>query len=230
MMLERMRRGDQERNQGQEQRRPATKEPEVHLVVNEQENSILANAPPDKLAVVRQAVQALDVPASESRRSDAVTRMKIYRTKSIDPDAMADLIQELVAMGKLQTNTQVQSDDESNTLIVYAVPADHLAIANLVSQVDEDGRDVRIIRCGNSTSTTRRKRSSCCCRVNRTGRDAVAVKAATRVSVSRPTSSAIACCSGPPTRSTPRSIRCWPSWVKISSERPGLAAAVRCAC
>jgi type II secretory pathway component GspD/PulD (secretin) len=148
MLLERMRRGggDQERNQGQEQRRPAQREAEVHLVVNEQENSILANAPPDKLAVVRQAVQALDVPAVEGRRgSDAITRMKIYRTKAIDPDAMAEMIQELVAMGKLQSNTQVQSDDDSNTLIVYAVPADHLAIANLVSQVDEDGRDVRII-------------------------------------------------------------------------------------
>ncbi len=71
--------------------------------------------------------------------------MKIYRTKAIDPDAMRDLIQELVNVGKLQSNTQVQADDDSNTLIVYATPQDHLAIANLVSQVDDDGRDVRII-------------------------------------------------------------------------------------
>ena len=71
--------------------------------------------------------------------------MKIYRTKAIDPDAMRDLIQELINVGKLQSNTQVQADDDSNTLIVYATPQDHLAIANLVSQVDDDGRDVRII-------------------------------------------------------------------------------------
>lgn len=147
MQFERMRRGrDSDRNRNENNRQPQQQEAEVHLVINEHENSILANAPPDKLAVVRQAVQALDVPsAANSRFSDAVTRMKIYRTKSIDPEAMSDLIEDLVEMGKLAKNTQVQEDDDSNTLIVYASPADHLAIANLVSQIDDDGRDVRII-------------------------------------------------------------------------------------
>jgi len=140
-------REEQDKNPKQDVRRTAQQEPEVHLVINEQENSILANAPPDKLAVVRQAVEALDVPSSDAgRASDAVTRMKIYRTKNIDPDAMMELIEELVRMGKLQANTQVKGDDDSNTLIVYATPVDHLAIANLVSQIDEDDRDVRIVR------------------------------------------------------------------------------------
>jgi len=135
-----------DKNKNQNVQRTERQQAEVHLVLNEQENSILANAPPDKLAVIRQAVQALDVPsAANSRLSDAVTRMKIYRTKSIDPEAMQELIEDLVETGKLAKNTQVQSDDNSNTLIVYASPVDHLAIANLVSQVDDDGRDVRII-------------------------------------------------------------------------------------
>jgi type II secretory pathway component GspD/PulD (secretin) len=140
--------GDGEnRERNQNQRGPARQEAEVHLVINEQENSILANAPPDKLAVVRQAVEALDVPPSGAgRASDAVTRMKIYRTKNLDPDAMTELIQELVQMGKLGSSTQIQGDDNSNTLIVYATPVDHMAIANLVSQIDEEDRDVRIIR------------------------------------------------------------------------------------
>ncbi len=140
-------RSEEGRNNNNEEGRRATRqEPEVHLVVNEQENSILAHARPDKLAVIGQAVQALDVPSSGAGGvRDTVTRMKIYRTKAIDPDAMRDLIQELINVGKLQSNTQVQADDDSNTLIVYATPQDHLAIANLVSQVDDDGRDVRII-------------------------------------------------------------------------------------
>jgi type II secretory pathway component GspD/PulD (secretin) len=91
-------------------------------------------------------VQALDVPSSAGNRgSDAATRMRIYRTKGIDPEPMADMIQELVGMGKLATSTQVQADDNSNTLIVYATPADHMAIANLVDQIGDTGRDVRII-------------------------------------------------------------------------------------
>jgi type II secretory pathway component GspD/PulD (secretin) len=59
---------------------------------------------------------------------------------------MQELIEDLVETGKLAKNTQVQSDDNSGTLIVYASPVDHLAIANLVSQIDDDGRDVRIIK------------------------------------------------------------------------------------
>ena len=135
------------KNQGQNQAaKPAHAEPEVHLVVNEQENSILANAPPDKLAIVRQAVQALDVPsAAGDKDNEALTRMRIYRTKSVDPDSIAEMIGNLIEMGKLESTTQVQADDNSNTVIVYATPADHLAIANLVSQIDEDGRDMRII-------------------------------------------------------------------------------------
>ena len=151
MQFMRMReqRGDSDRgreNNNNNNRNAQPKEPEVHLVVNEQENSILANAPPDKLAVVRQAVQALDVPsATGGRGSDAMTRMRIYRTKGIDPEPMADMIQELVGLGKLATSTQVQADDDSNTLIVYATPSDHMAIANLVDQIGDTGRDVRII-------------------------------------------------------------------------------------
>ena len=140
-------RGEEDKNRNNNNNRPSQREEQpVHLVINEQENSILANAPPDKLAVIRQSVQALDVPSAASTRlSDAVTRMKIYRTKTMDPDALQQLIEDLVESGKLAKTTQVQSDDDSNTLVVYASPTDHLAIANLVSQIDDDGRDVRVV-------------------------------------------------------------------------------------
>ena len=134
------------KNLGKEAANIMRRDPEVHLVVNESENSILANAPPDKMAIIRQAIEALDVASSGTRPGvGAATKMKIYRTKAIDPDTMAEMINELVEAGKLQSNTHVEADDDSNTLIVYAVPEDHLAIANLVSQIDDDGRDVRII-------------------------------------------------------------------------------------
>ena len=135
--------------QGGEQRRPVRSTPDVHLVVNNQENSILANAPPDKIALIRQAVQALDVALSDGARlRENVTRMRIYRTKSLDPESIEDMVANLIEMGKLQSTTKVQADDDSNMLIVYATPADHMAIANLVSQIEEDGRDVRIIKLG----------------------------------------------------------------------------------
>lgn len=134
------------KNLGADARKVVRGEPDVHLVINEQKNSILANAPPDKLAVIRQAVQAIDVPADDSGpQLTNLTRMKIYRTKAVDPDAVQDLINDLIAKGKLGRSTQAEADDDSNMLIVYATPEDHLAIANLVSQFDDDGRDARVL-------------------------------------------------------------------------------------
>jgi type II secretory pathway component GspD/PulD (secretin) len=142
---ERNRNEEPGRNSNAEPQRLLPREAEVHLVISESENSVLVNAPADKVAIIREAITALDVPSSaSSSANDTVTRMKIYRTKAIDPDALRDLIKGLVAGGKLQSDTQVQSDDNSHTLIVYATQRDHLSIANLISQID-DGREVRII-------------------------------------------------------------------------------------
>ena len=39
------------------------KEAEVHLIVNTRKNSVVAHAPPDKMAIIEKAVEALDVDA-----------------------------------------------------------------------------------------------------------------------------------------------------------------------
>ena len=76
---------------------------DVHLLANEKENSILANAPPDKMAIIAQAVKTLDV-ASENGDNllQNVQRMQVYRLSGIDPQSLIDLLDNV---GNLEPTT-----------------------------------------------------------------------------------------------------------------------------
>lgn len=116
----------------------------VSLVVNERRNSILATAPPDKLAIIRQAIAALDIPEPDLD-ADAVLQMRVYRVGSFEPDDAKDLIESLRDSGRFEKTTHVEADDDGHRLIVYATPADHLAIAGLVEEFEGTERRASII-------------------------------------------------------------------------------------
>lgn len=116
----------------------------VYLVVNRRENSILANGPPNLIAVVSQAVKTLDVP-SENDQSllQNPNRMQVYRLSAIDPDAFAEVLQEL---GQLDPNTQVKVDKKNKAIIVQGTLADHLTIRQLVDRMDGTDRSFHVVR------------------------------------------------------------------------------------
>lgn len=116
----------------------------VYLVVNRRENSILANGPPNLIAVVAQAVKTLDVP-SENDQSllQNPNRMQVYRLSAIDPEAFAEVLQEL---GQLDPNTQVKVDKKNKAIIVQGTLADHLTIRQLVDRMDGTDRNFQVVR------------------------------------------------------------------------------------
>ncbi len=61
------------------------KKPDTFLVVNEKENSIVVNAPPDKLEIVRQTIETLDKPLPETESSwQTVSRVKVHSVNGFD--------------------------------------------------------------------------------------------------------------------------------------------------
>ncbi len=122
---------------------PPKSKPEVYLVANKRKNSILANAPPDVMAKIEQAIEALDVPTEKAhsllRNMD---RMQVYRLESVDPDALIDTLEEL---GDLDFDTRLEADDENNAIVAYASLADHLTIRALVEKLDGGGRRAEVI-------------------------------------------------------------------------------------
>lgn len=115
---------------------------EVRLLANERENSILATAPPDKMAIVSQAVKTLDVQATQEHLLQNLQRMQVYRLSGIDPQSLVDLLDEV---GHLDPTTKLQIDGKNKSIVAYASLADHLTIKMLVERLDGTGRKFQVI-------------------------------------------------------------------------------------
>ena len=111
---------------------------EIHLLANERKNSIIVNAPPDKMAVISQAVKILDVSTVPEESIIAnIERVQVYRLENVEPDAVIKMIED---MGSLDHRTRLEADDENNAIIASATLVDHVTIRTLVDRLDRGGR------------------------------------------------------------------------------------------
>lgn len=148
MMQQQQQQAMMEQMAAQQGGRPAPaarkEEAKVQIVVNQRENSLLAHAPPDKMAVIAQAVKTLDVPSSrESSLLKNVNRMQVYRLAALDPEAIIKLLNE---NGNLDPLTRLEPDKKNKAIIAYASLADHVTIRTLVEKLDGSDRQFEVIR------------------------------------------------------------------------------------
>lgn len=144
MAQQQMMMAQQQGQPGQQPPQPAKKEPQVFLVVNSRENSILANAPPDKMAVIEQAVAVVDVPQDSTTGLLAnIHKMQVYRLAGVTPDALVKVLKEL---GSLDPTTRLEIDQKNRAIIAYAPLADHVLIRTLVEKLDGAGRRFEVIQ------------------------------------------------------------------------------------
>lgn len=119
-------------------------EKKVYLVVNNRRNSILVQAPADKMAVITQAVKTLDVDTGEGGNLlEALNNTKIYRLAAIDPEPFVKVLGEL---GNLDPRTQIKVDRDNQALIVSGPLADHYIISELLKKLDGTDRRFEVIR------------------------------------------------------------------------------------
>lgn len=117
---------------------------EVSLVANVRKNSVLAVAPPDKMAIIAQAIEVLDVPSRQgSPLAGTVTRMQIYRLAAIDPEPLVKTLEEI---GDLDPSTRLQADKKNRAIIAYAPLADHVTIRALIEKLDGSERKFEVIQ------------------------------------------------------------------------------------
>lgn len=129
---------------GQPQPPQAKPAPTVNLVVNQRENSILANAPANQMAIIAEAVKVIDVP---SERANGLlrnmNRMQVYRLAQVDPEVLVKVLQE---NGDLDPTTRVQADKKNRSIIANASLADHVTIRTLVNKLDGTDRKFEVIK------------------------------------------------------------------------------------
>lgn len=125
-------------------RRRSNSTDNIHLVINSRQNSIIANAPPDKIVVIAEAVKMFDVPPQPGATIGAnFQRVKVFRLAQLDPKALQSM---LLQAGNLDPTTQLVADDKNKALIAYATPADQITIETLISKLDGTGRQFKVIR------------------------------------------------------------------------------------
>lgn len=119
---------------------------EVHLVVNTEENSILINGRPDKIEIVRQAIEAMDKPEPPRESSwDTFNRVKIYPLGGIDPTAITQLMLSIQRAGNIDKTTKIQQDTVYNRLVVFGTPEDQVTIGNIIDSFRTEGRHAEVI-------------------------------------------------------------------------------------
>lgn len=122
------------------------KKPDTFLVVNEKDNSIVVNAPPDKLEMVRQTIDTLDKPLPPSESSwQTVTRIKVHPVDGFDPETITKLLLTLQESGNLSKDARIQHEQAYNRIIAFASPEDQLTIANLIESYRAEKRSATVI-------------------------------------------------------------------------------------
>jgi type II secretory pathway component GspD/PulD (secretin) len=120
--------------------------PDVHLVVNEEENSILVNGRADKIEIARQAVAAMDKPLPPGESSwESINRVKVYEVSGFDPATITTLMQALQQRGNLSKETRIQHEAAFNRLVVFASPEDQVTIANVIASFRTQGRRAEVL-------------------------------------------------------------------------------------
>jgi type II secretory pathway component GspD/PulD (secretin) len=116
----------------------------VTLVANERENSILAHAPPDKMVIIAQAIEAIDVPTDSSRSLlSNMSQMKVYRLPGVDPELV---VKTLTQLGNLSPNTRLEVDKKNKSIIAYASLVDHVLIGAVTDKLSGSERKFEVLR------------------------------------------------------------------------------------
>jgi type II secretory pathway component GspD/PulD (secretin) len=122
--------------------------PPVFLAFNKQRNSIIANAPPEQMKIIRQTIEYLDVPFGEATGeasepiSSSDREMKKYPLTTLDPETFIMTLEEI---GGLSPSADFKVDKKSKTLFALATASDHKKINGLIDQFDGSGRDFHVV-------------------------------------------------------------------------------------
>src|SRR5580704_8219796 len=127
--------------QPQQPNQPA--KPEIRLLALQRNNSVMVNAPPDQIGIIRSAIYRMDVPSERPSLSENSTLMHVYRLATLDPEAMINMLE---SVGDLDPQTKLTADKKNKTVIAYATPRDHKAIAATVQNLDGTDRELHVIR------------------------------------------------------------------------------------
>ena len=125
------------------------KKVDVFLTINDKENSILCNAPPNKIEIVRQAIEAIDKPLPDTESTwSTLSRVKLHDVEGFDPKAITVLLASLQEQGNLGKDARFQYEAAYNRIIAFASAQDQLTIAQVIDSFRAKRRSATVLPLG----------------------------------------------------------------------------------
>ena len=122
------------------------KKPTIFVAVNDKENSLLVNAPPNKIEIVRQAVEAMDKPIENKETAwETISRVKVHDVSGFDPIMITRMVVGLQEKGSIDKMTRVQYEPAYNRFIVFGSPEDQLTISQLMESFKAEKRSASVL-------------------------------------------------------------------------------------
>ncbi len=116
----------------------------ISIVINSRRNSLLVNAPPDRMAIAAQFVKQIDVPSGGLQSlADVQTRVQVFRLSSLDPNKLAEIAND---MNVLEPSTRLRVDEKNKALIVAGSAADRFVIQSLIEKLDGSARKFEVLQ------------------------------------------------------------------------------------
>jgi hypothetical protein len=146
MMQQQQQQMQMQMQQQQQGKQPAlpNKPSEIYIVANVRRNSIIAHAPPNKMALIAAFIKRIDVPNDSAANMQRMeTRMRVFRLTSLDPK---QLVASMIAMDALEPTTKLEVDEKNKAIIAYASLGDQLLIQQTIDRLDGSARDVEVIQ------------------------------------------------------------------------------------
>lgn len=120
--------------------------PVMHLIVNEEENSIVVNARADQIEVARQVIETLDKPLPEKQAMwENSSRIRTFDAQGFDVATLLRFVASLQEDRKLAKETRVEHDTGYNRIIVFGPPEDQLTVAELLDSFKAESRSAQVI-------------------------------------------------------------------------------------
>lgn len=122
----------------------AKKKEDIAIISNPRDNEIIAQAPPETMAIIEQTVQLLDAPSARQESLDRqLSKYRVFRLSQIDPETLVTMLTE---MGGLDPRTKLTADKKNHSLIVNGSLVDHVVVQQVVERLDGSDRSFEVVR------------------------------------------------------------------------------------
>lgn len=143
-MVQQMQQAAQQNQGGGGKSGPRSRRQEkIYIVPVERDNAVLVSGPPNKMALVENAIDILDQPpVGPSSALDSIAETEVFRLAKLNPETFETMLRE---MGGLSPYTKLQIDKTRRIVIVTGPKTDRMIVQLMIEKLDGSSRSFHVI-------------------------------------------------------------------------------------